>query len=162
MFTHPFPWTMGLLDPLRRLFADGGDDVGEETPDCVTVPDGGAPPDGVEFGPVARSYVETGGPPADAPDPERDGRVNVLVTMDREPGPEGFVDTDDLERHVEAVGGAVEHAHGGGTVSAWVPADALAALARGPDVARVEVTIPDDGPVREDPEFERDDTDPGA
>jgi hypothetical protein len=74
--------------------------------------------------------------------------------MDREPGPEGFVDTDDLERHLEAVGGDVEHAHGGGTVSGWVPTEMLVELARGPDVARVEVTIPDDGPVREDPEFE--------
>jgi hypothetical protein len=32
----------------------------------------------------------------------------------------------------------------------------LAELARGPEVVRVEVTIPDDGPVREDPEFEDD------
>jgi hypothetical protein len=30
----------------------------------------------------------------------------------------------------------------------------LPELAEGPDVARVEVTIPDDGPVREDPAFE--------
>lgn len=151
---------MGLFDPLRRLFAGGDDGVdgdgdgeaGANAPPARS--DGGELPDGVEFDPVARSYVETGGPPADAPDPERDGRVNVLVTMDRGPGPEGFVDTDDLERHVEAVGGEVEHAHGGGTVSAWVPPRALAELARGPDLARVEVTIPDDGPVRADPEFE--------
>ena len=147
---------MGLLDPFRRLFADGGDENdGLGAPGAVPAPDGGPElPDGVEFGPAARSYVETGAPPEGAPDPERDGRVNVLVTMDREPGPEGFVDTDDLERHLEAVGGDVEHAHGGGTVSGWVPTEALVELARGPDVARVEVTIPDDGPVREDPAFE--------
>lgn len=145
---------MGLLDPLRRLFAGRGGGDGEGSTAAPARSDGGELPDGVELGPVARSYVETGGPPADAPDPERDGRVNVLVTMDRDPGPEGFVDTDDLERHVQAVEGDVEHAHGGGTVSAWVPPRALAELARGPDVARVEVTIPDDGPVRADPEFE--------
>ena len=149
---------MGLFDPLRRLLADGGDGSresrGEGGANAAPAPDGGELPDGVELGPVARSYVETGAPPTGAPDPERDGRVNVLVTMDREPGPEGFVDTDDLERHVEAVGGEVEHAHGGGTVSAWVPTGALEALAAGPDVARLEVTIPEDGHVREDPEFE--------
>jgi hypothetical protein len=149
---------MGLLDPLRRLFAPGSDEEdGAAAPDATPArSDGGGAelPDGVEFGPVARSYVRTGRPPADAPDPERDGRVNVLVTMDREPGPEGFVDTDDLERYIESIDGDVEHAHGGGTVSGWVPTGALSDLAEGPDVARVEVTIPDDGPVREDPEFE--------
>ena len=147
---------MGLLDPFRRLLADGDDEGdGRGAPGAApTRGDGGGLPDGVEFGPVARSYVETGAPPEGAPDPERDGRVNVLVTMDREPEPEGFVDTDDLERHLESVGGDVEHAHGGGTVSGWVPTEMLPELAEGPDVARVEVTIPDDGPVREDPAFE--------
>ncbi len=147
---------MGLLDPLRRLFpADRDGTGGAEEPGTATVPDGGPGlPDGVEFGPVARSYAETGAPPTGAPNPERDGRVNVLVSLDREPGPEGFVDTDDLERHIEAVGGDVEHAHGGGTVSGWVPIGSLVDLASGPDVTRIEVTIPDDGPVREDPEFE--------
>ena len=147
---------MGLLDPLRRLFSTGSDAAGgTEDASVATIPDGGPePPDGVEFGPVARSYVEAGAPPEGAPDPERDGRLNVLVTMDRGPGPEGFVDTDDLERHIESAGGEVEHAHGGGTVSGWVPTDSLVELAEGPDVARVEVTIPDDGPVHDDPEFE--------
>jgi len=149
---------MGLLDPLRRLLAAGGDDdssAGSEVTDAARARgDGrGEPPDGVELGPIARSYVETKGPPEGAPDPERDGRVNVLVTMDRDPGPEGFVDTEDLEAYIEAVGGDVEHAHGGGTVSGWVSTEMLAELAGGPDVARVEVTIPDDGPVREDPEY---------
>lgn len=145
---------MGLLDPLRRLFAPGADEA-----DGTAAPargDGGGegPPDGIEFGPAARSYVETGGPPEGAPDPERDGRLNVLVTMDRDTGPEGFVDTDDLERYIESLDGDVEHAHGGGTVSGWIPKEALSELAASPDVTRVEVTIPDDGPVREDPEFE--------
>ncbi|MEF8791575.1 MAG: hypothetical protein V5A61_15725 [Haloarculaceae archaeon] len=149
---------MGLLDALRRLLSPGADgDTGADGAGAAPARgDGGEPPDGVELGPVARSYVETGGPPAGAPDPERDGRVNVLVTMGRDPGPEGFVDTEDLERHIEALGGDVEHAHGGGTVSGWVPTEMLAELARGPEVVRVEVTIPDDGPVREDPEFEDD------
>ena len=147
---------MGLLDPLRRLFPTESDSAeGTEDASTAAVADGGPkPPDGVELGPVARSYVETGSPPSGAPNPERDGRLNVLVTMDRDAGPEGFVDTDDLERHIEAVGGEVEHAHGGGTVSGWIPTTSLVELARGPDVARVEVTIPDDGPVRDDPEFE--------
>lgn len=148
---------MGLLGPLRRLFASGDDEDGGATAPTATPTrgdGGGEPPAGVELGPVARSYVETGEPPEGAPNPERDGRVNVLVTMDREAGPEGFVDTDDLERHIESLDGDVEHAHGGGTVSGWVSTRALSELARGPDVARVEVTIPDDGPVREDPEFE--------
>lgn len=156
LFVRVHSAAMGLLDPLRRLFADGGnedDGPGESTP-APARGDGGRPPGGVEFGPVARSYVETGVPPEGAPDPERDGRVNVLVTMDRDPGPEGFVDTEDLERHIESLGGDVEHAHGGGTVSGWVTTEALAELADGPDVTRVEVTIPEDGPVREDPKFE--------
>ena len=147
---------MGLLDPLWRLFPTGSDVAGgTEEPSTAAVADGGPElQGGVEFGPVARSYAETGAPPEGAPDPERDGRLNVLVTMDREPGPEGFVDTDDLERYIASGDGEVEHAHGGGTVSAWTPTDSLVELADGPDVARVEVTIPDDGPVREDPQFE--------
>jgi len=137
---------MGLFGSLRRLFAPGDDENdGAPAPTGTARGDGrGEPPAGVEFGPVARSYVETGGAPEGAPDPERDGRVNVLVTMDRDPEPGGFVDTEDLERHIESLGGDVEHAHGGGTVSGWVATEKLSELAEGPDVARVEVTIPDD------------------
>lgn len=156
MLSDALSGIMGLFDPLRRLFPTGSDAArGTGEPSTATVPDGGPElPDGVELGPVARSYVETGAPPEGAPDPERAGQLNVLITMGREPGPEGFVDTDDLERHIETIGGDVEHAHGGGTVSAWVPAGSLADLAGGPDVARTEVTIPDGGPVRDDPAFE--------
>lgn len=149
---------MGLLDPLRRLFAGGDEDDGDDEDGGVErtrTTDGaeGTTAD-VDFGPVARSYLETGGPPAGAPEPERDGRLSVLVTSNRDAGPEGLVETDDLEARIAMLGGEVEHAHGGGTVSAWIPTDALAELAEGPSVARIEVTIPDDGGVREDPEFE--------
>jgi hypothetical protein len=150
---------MGLLDPLRRLFTGGDEDDGDDEDGGGGVEGTGATggPGGTadgDYGPDARSYVETGGPPSGAPEPERDGRLSVLVTSNRDAGPEGLVETDDLEARIAMLGGEVDHAHGGGTVSAWLPTDALAELAEGPSVARIEVTIPDDGGVREDPEFQ--------
>jgi hypothetical protein len=113
----------------------------------------GSSTDGATLCPVARSYVDTG----EAPDEkwaaaEHEGRVNVLVRAVGEPTPESPVETDGVEAHVRSLNGVVEHAHGGGTVSGWLPHDQLAALANHPDVARVEVTQPGGG-VTDDPDY---------
>ena len=135
---------MGLFDSVRSLLggsgAEGGDDEG-----------GGEPPE--LFGPVARVYVETG----EAPDEEwaaaeHEGMVEVLVKVVGEPGPEDPVDTEAVEAHVEALGGGVEHAHGGGTVSGMVHKSKLRELGDHPEVERVEVTRTG-GDVREDPDY---------
>jgi hypothetical protein len=127
---------MGLLDTVRSLFCADGASLSPDT-----------------FGPVARSYVETG----DAPDEtwaaaERDGRVNVLVTAVGEPTPEQPVETDAVEAHLRRLDGHVEHAHGGGTVSGWMDKARLADLAAHAKVARVEVTRPG-GDVTDDPDY---------
>jgi hypothetical protein len=131
---------MGLFDSVRSLL--GGSEAGGE---------GEAPSD--LFGPVARVYVETGeGPAEEWTAAEREGMVEVLVTAAGEPGPEEPVDTETVEAHIESLGGGVEHAHGGGTVSGMVHKSKLRELGDHPDVVRVEVTRTG-GDVREDPDY---------
>lgn len=151
---------MGLIDTLRALF--GGDEG--ESPRGGNEPgsrsaggrgDGGDESDGEQplYGPVARVYVETG----EAPDEEwaaaeRDGVVEVLVTAAGEPTPEEPVDTETVEAHLESLDGAVEHAHGGGTISGLVHKSRLGELGAHEDVVRVEV-IRTGGDVTEDPDY---------
>lgn len=135
---------MGLFDSVRSLLGGSGADGGDGTRDGAS---------SELFGPVARVYVETG----EAPDEEwaaaeREGMVEVLVKVAGDPGPEEPVDTEAVEAHVESLGGGVEHAHGGGTVSGMVHKSKLRALGDHPDVERVEVTRTG-GDVREDPDY---------
>ncbi|MFC7228978.1 hypothetical protein N0B31_16355 [Salinirubellus salinus] len=135
---------MGLFDSVRSLLGgsgpEGGNDAGTATPSDL-------------FGPVARVYVETGeGPDEEWTAAEREGMVEVLVAAAGEPTPEEPVDTETVEAHIESLGGGVEHAHGGGTVSGMVHKSRLQELGDHPDVVRVEVTRTG-GDVREDPDY---------
>lgn len=129
---------MGVFDRIRSLL--GGDDSAEAVSPEL-------------FGPVARVYVETGeGPDEEWTAAEHEGMVEVLVTAVGEPGPEDPVDTEGVEAHIESLGGGVEHAHGGGTVSGMVHKSKLRELGSHEDVKRVEVTRTG-GDVREDPDY---------
>jgi hypothetical protein len=132
---------MGLFDSVRSLLGGSGPENG----------DGDAPSE--LFGPVARVYVETGeGPDEEWTAAEHEGMVEVLVKVAGEPGPEDPVDTEAVEAHIDSLGGGVEHAHGGGTVSGMVHKSKLRELGDHPDVVRVEVTRTG-GDVREDPDY---------
>jgi len=129
---------MGVFDRVRSLLGrdDSEEDVSPEL-----------------FGPVARVYVETGeGPDEEWTAAEHEGMVEVLVKVAGEPGPEDPVDTEAVEGHIESLGGGVEHAHGGGTVSGMVHKSKLRELGAHEDVERVEVTRTG-GDVREDPDY---------
>jgi hypothetical protein len=104
------------------------------------------------LGPVARAYAEGGAPSEEWAAAERDGRVNVLVTVAGEPTPEQPVDTDAVEARIRGLGGYVEHAHGGGFVSGWLAPDEIRSLAASNGVERVEVTRPG-GNVTDDPDY---------
>ena len=133
---------MGLFGTVRSLLGGSNADSGSG---------GAAPPE--LFGPVARVYAETGeGPDEKWAAAEHEGMVEVLVTAAGEPGPEDPADTESVERHIESLGGGVEHAHGGGTVSGMVHRSKLRELGAHEDVVRVDVTRTG-GDVREDPDY---------
>ena len=135
---------MGLFDTVRSVLGGGGSD--ERAGGRAEAPDD-------LFGPVASVYVETGeGPDEEWTAAEHEGMVEVLVKVAGEPGPEDPVDTEAVEAHVETLGGGVEHAHGGGTVSGMVHKSKLRELGAHEEVVRVEVTRTG-GDVREDPDY---------